>query len=57
LEIANGVEADKGRTLIGAINRAMLDEGTSVAEYCAARDLALAEGYVTLHLSLHTERR
>jgi hypothetical protein len=51
LEIANGLEADKGRISIGPINRTMLDEGASVDEYIAARDLAIAEGFVTLHLS------
>jgi hypothetical protein len=51
LEIANGIEADKGRIRIGPINRAMLDEGASVAEYSAARDLALAEGHIEMRAS------
>jgi hypothetical protein len=29
----------------------MLDEGASVAEYIAARDLAVAKGFITMHLS------
>jgi hypothetical protein len=51
LEIANGLEADRGRISIGPINRTMLDEGARVDEYVAARDLAIAEGFITLHLS------
>ena len=51
LEIANGLEADKGRISIGPINRTMLDEGASVAEYVAARDLAVTEGFITMQLS------
>jgi hypothetical protein len=51
LEIANGLEADKGRISIGTINSTMLDEGASVAEYLAARDRAVAEGLVMMHLS------
>jgi hypothetical protein len=51
LEIANGLEAQNGRIPIGPINRTMLDEVASVDEYVAARDLSLAEGLITLHLS------
>jgi hypothetical protein len=51
LEIANGLEAQNGRISIGPINRAMLDEGASVDEYIAARDLAIAEGFLTMHPS------
>jgi hypothetical protein len=51
LEIANGLEADQGRISIGPINRAMLDDGASVAEYITARDLAVADGLVELHPS------
>lgn len=51
LEIANGLETDKGRVSIGPINRTMLDEGASVDEYIAARDLAIAEGLIELHQS------
>lgn len=40
LESANGLKADQGRIPLGAINRTMLDEGASVGEYSAARDLA-----------------
>lgn len=40
----NAVEAQNGPISIGPINRTMLDEGTSVAEYIAARDLAVSEG-------------
>jgi hypothetical protein len=29
----------------------MLDEGATVAEYVAARDLAVDEGFITMHLS------
>ena len=51
LELANGLEADKGRISIGPINRTMLDEGASVEEYVAARDRAVAEGLITMHQS------
>jgi hypothetical protein len=51
LEIANGLEAQDGRISIGPINRTMLDEGASVEEYIAARDLAVTEGFITMHLS------
>jgi hypothetical protein len=51
LEIANGLEAENGRISIGPINRTMLDEGASVEEYIAARDLAVTEGLITMHLS------
>jgi hypothetical protein len=51
LEIASILEADQGRVPIGPINRTMLDEGTSVNEYIAGRDLAIAEGLIELHPS------
>ena len=51
LEIANGLEADKGRISIGPINRTLLDEGASVDEYIAARARAVAEGLITIHVS------
>ncbi len=51
LELANAAagDADKGRISIGPINRTMLDEGASVAEYSAGRDRAIDEGFVAWH--------
>lgn len=36
---------------VGIVNRAFLDAGGSVAEYGAARDYAIAQGWLTMHES------
>ena len=51
LELANAAEADKGRLLLGPLNRVLLEEGASVAEYGEGLKLALAEGLLELHAS------
>lgn len=36
---------------VGPVNSAFLKAGGSVAEYGAARDYALAQGWITMHIS------
>ncbi len=51
LELANAAaaDADKGRISIGPINRTLLDEGASVAEYLAGLQRAIDEGWLEWH--------
>jgi hypothetical protein len=52
LELANTVEApDKGRILLGPINRTLLDEGASADEYRAGLQRAIDEGLLERHVS------
>ena len=45
----NAAEADQRRILVGPLNRVLLDEGATVAEYGERLKLALAEGLRELH--------
>ena len=51
LELANAMEADKGRLSIGELNSKFLAAGASVGEYSAALKAAIERGYLTLHPS------
>lgn len=49
LEIASRFRVDKGRMSVGEWNGQFLNEGGSVAEYTAGRDMAVAEGLIQTH--------
>jgi hypothetical protein len=52
LELANAMEADKGRVPVGALNtQFIIGAGGSVAEYSAGMKAAIAHGYFTMHAS------
>jgi hypothetical protein len=52
LELANAMEADKGRVPVGLLNNQfIIGAGASVAEYSAAMKAAIANGYFTMHPS------
>jgi hypothetical protein len=52
LELANAMEADKGRLSVGELNTQFIrGAGASVAEYGAAMKAAIAHGYFTMHPS------
>jgi hypothetical protein len=51
LELANAMEADKGRLATGDLNSQFLSAGASVTEYSAAMKAAIERGYLTMHAS------
>ena len=51
LEITGVLAPDYGHIPLEPIKRAMLSDGASVAEHIAERDLALAEGLITIYRS------
>jgi hypothetical protein len=52
LELANAMEADKGRVPVCLLNtQFIIGAGASVAEYSAAMKAAIAHGYFTMHPS------